>query len=65
MEVNFENNLLFTGGKDGTIFRTNLERDAPSQEITAYEKIYESGSKSIITCLSYDQVNQKLWYGTP
>ena len=24
MEMNFENDLLFTGGKDGSIFRTSL-----------------------------------------
>lgn len=45
MEVDFENNLLFTGGRDGTIFRTKLERDAPSQEQDLYEKIFESGQK--------------------
>lgn len=73
MEMNFDNELLFTGGRDGTIFRSTLsdaEQLSPSggepdaQQI--YEKIYNfDNKKQMITALKYDPLHEKLWVGTP
>ena len=73
MEMNFENDLLFTGGKDGSIFRTSLSEidEIPSTPETEnqqqiYDKIFQfDNKKTIITYLKYDPLHEKLWVGTP
>jgi hypothetical protein len=65
--------LLFTGGRDGAIFCTNLASDnrtptdllspATSAEELPYTKLHQH-PKQMITCLTYDE-GGKLWYGTP
>jgi hypothetical protein len=51
--MSFDYELLFTGGRDGTIFRTTLSGgDSDQSEI--YTKILESDTKNMITALQYD-----------
>ena len=58
LDVNFEEDLAFTGGRDGAIFRNTLIS-------SDYQKMFQNEQKLIITCLKYDEVNHRLWYGTP
>ena len=46
--MNFDNDLLFTGGRDGTIFRTTMS-EQPSEQ--PYEKVLEGDGKNMITSL--------------
>lgn len=48
----------FTGGRDGSIYHTDLAGD------DQYTLLYKGGKRSPINCLSYDAVNQKLWFAT-
>jgi hypothetical protein len=58
MEVSFDLDLAFTGGKDGSIFKNHLID-------SNYSKIYQGDAKMMITCMKYDDINNRLWYGTP
>jgi WD40 repeat protein len=49
MDVVFDADVSFTGGRDGTIFKTNLVDDE------RYQKIYSGDPKKMITCLKYDE----------
>ncbi len=50
--MNFDDDLLFTGGKDGTIFRTDLSGANEDGSQDQFEKIFEVGdSKTMITSL--------------
>lgn len=49
MNMNFDDELLFTGGRDGSIFRTNLSGDADLSE--QYYKILDGDNKNMITSL--------------
>ena len=59
LDVNFEEDLFFTGGRDGSIFMSSsgTAKSAP------YQLMYQSNR--MITCLKYDEKHGKLWYGTP
>ena len=68
MEVNFEQDFMFTGGRDGSIFRTDLSSDVQADDESQqqiFSKVHQGDSKFMITCMQYDAVNGKLWYGTP
>ena len=63
MEVSFEQDLIFTGGHDGAIFKSNISEGR-------YEKIWDAAavagdSSSMVTCLSYSPNDGRVWYGTP
>jgi WD40 repeat protein len=49
MNMNFDDELLFTGGRDGSIFSTNLSGDVDLSE--QYSKILEGDNKNMITSL--------------
>ena len=48
--------MIWTGGKDGQIFEVDIEN--------GIAKVLLKGNKPII-CMANDEVNNKLWYGTP
>lgn len=58
MDVLFESDVAFTGGRDGSIYSNRIVK-------THYEKIYQEPSKDIITSLKFDEANNYLWYSTP
>ena len=58
MDVDYEQMIAFTGGKDGSIFKNHIDD-------THFTKLYQGDSKLMITCLKYDDVNNRLWYSTP
>lgn len=58
MDVYFDSDFAFTGSRDGSIIKSHIV----DQE---YSKVFTSDPKQMITCLKYDDVNLKLWYGTP
>jgi len=63
MDINFEEELMFTGGRDGAMFMTKLGENYSD---TPYQKIFQTESiKQQITCLKYDAKHGKMWYGTP
>ncbi|CDW87994.1 UNKNOWN [Stylonychia lemnae] len=57
-DVDFESDLAFTGGRDGSIFMNRIVHHK-------YQKIYQGDAKQMITCLKYDDINSSLWFGTP
>ena len=63
LEADFDKDLLFTGGRDGSIFCANLQQTDNSEKAT-YQKVYQC-DKQMITSLKYDDANGKLWFGTP
>lgn len=58
--MNFEEEVMFTGGRDGSIFRTILSDSSEEKQ-----SLQICDAKHMITCLRYDSLNDKLWYGTP
>lgn len=58
MDVDYDSMVAFTGGRDGSIFQNHIDD-------TLYSKIYQGDPKQMITCLKFDEVNKRLWYGTP
>jgi len=59
LDVNFEEDLFFTGGRDGSIFMSS----SGTTKTAPYQRMYQSSQ--MITCLKYDDRHGKLWYGTP
>ena len=67
MEADFEKDMVFTGGRDGSVFLTMLNGSVDNilRSEATYDKLFQSNPKQMITCLKVDDVNNKLWYGTP
>lgn len=57
MDVNFDKDLAYTGGRDGSIFQSSLIENNTT-------KIYQHDQKQMITCLKLDNQSKKLWLGT-
>ena len=58
MDVDYDKMIAFTGGKDGSIFKNHIDD-------TNFTKIFQGDPKLMINCLKYDDINDRLWYGTP
>lgn len=58
MDVLFESDLAFTGGRDGSIYSNRIVKPQ-------FERVFEEPRKQLITSLKFDEANNYLWYGTP
>lgn len=58
MDLSFDQDIAFTGDRDGSIFRSSIIDHK-------FSKIYQvDNPKQMVTCLKFDNINNKLWYGT-
>ena len=54
MDINFDEEIMFTGGRDGSMFMTKLGENF-TENHTPYQKIFQTESiKQQITCMKYD-----------
>ena len=49
-DVSFDNDLAFTGGRDGTVFDNRIVHNK-------FNKIYQTTNKLMVTALKFDDIN--------